>query len=173
MPWFRNPQTRHFHVYAPNVFGARASRTFLTSVFSNVGLNNALIENNYCTGQRGWCILLTGGPNVNVQVNHNESVNDSTIGLFVTSNFTLNYNKVINPANTALMLGTADINGQVSFNNLYGGSSSANGISINASLGFANPVWAWRTPFTSRATRSPRSTGTASTWTTALSATRW
>jgi len=108
-------------------------------VFSNVGLNNALIENNYCTGQRGWCILLTGGPNVNVQVNHNESVNDSTIGLFVTSNFTLNYNKVINPANTALMLGTADINGQVSFNNLYGGSSSANGISINASLGLANP----------------------------------
>src|SRR6266404_3954361 len=108
-------------------------------VFSNVGLSNALIENNYCTGQRGWCILLTGGPNVNVAVDHNESVDDSTIGLFVTSNFTLNYNKVINPANTALMLGTADINGQVSFNNLYGGSSSANGISINASLGFANP----------------------------------
>src|SRR2546426_896039 len=32
IPWFRNPQTRHFHVYAPNVFGARASRTFLTQV---------------------------------------------------------------------------------------------------------------------------------------------
>ncbi len=112
-------------------------------VFSNVGLTNAVIENNFCTQQRAYCILLLGGggtPFGNLQVNHNESINDSTIGLFGATNFTVDYNKVINPANTAIMLGTGSTSGEVSFNDLYGGPSSANGISINANQGFANPL---------------------------------
>jgi len=57
------------------------------------------------------------------------------------------------------MLGTADINGQVSFNNLYGGSSSANGISINASLGFANPGLGVANTLYVKSNKVTRSTG--------------
>ena len=101
-------------------------------IFSNVGLRNARIENNFCTGQRLFCILLTGGPNVDVQVTHNESVNDSTIALAVTTNFAVDYNKVTNPTNTAILLGAGVDTGEVSFNNLSGGPASGHGISIRA-----------------------------------------
>lgn len=101
-------------------------------IFSNVGLRNARVENNFCTGQRLFCILLTGGPNVDVQVTHNASVNDSTIALNVTTNFVVDYNKVTNPTNTAILLGAGVDTGEVSFNNLSGGPASGNGISIRA-----------------------------------------
>jgi len=71
------------------------------------------------------------------------------------------------------MLALLNINGQVSFNNLYGGSSSANGISINASLGFAKPRSGRGEHLYVKSNKVTAFNWTASTWTTALSATRW
>ena len=101
-------------------------------IFSNAGLRNARIENNFCTGQRLFCILLTGGPNVDVQVTHNASVNDSAIALNVTTNFVVDHNKVTNPRNAAILLGAGVDTGEVNFNNLSGGPASETGISIRA-----------------------------------------
>ena len=113
-------------------------------IFSNIGLNNARIENNYCTQQRNYCILLTGGPNVNVQVTHNESVDDSTIALMVATNVVVDHNKVINPTNTGILLGAGVNTGDVSYNQLYGGPNSGNGISLSAQAVAANPAPAAR-----------------------------
>jgi parallel beta-helix repeat protein len=107
-------------------------------IFSNVGLRNARIENNFCTGQRMFCILLTGGPNVDVQVTHNASVNDSAIALNATTNFVIDYNKVTNPTNAAILIGAGVDTGEVSFNKLSGGPASGNGISILAAKAFSN-----------------------------------
>ncbi len=109
-------------------------------IFSNIGLANAHIENNFCTGQRAFCILLTGGPNVNVQVTHNSSVNDATIGLNATTNFSIDHNKVSNPTNTGILIGAGVSSGEVSFNNLSGGPSSGHGISIRAAQVASNAI---------------------------------
>src|SRR5207244_12259379 len=59
-------------------------------IFSDSGLNNISIDNNYCLGNGFFCVLLAGGSqaapgtpanNNNLQLSHNESVNDGPIAL--------------------------------------------------------------------------------------------
>ena len=79
-------------------------------------------------------MLLTIGQNANdnVEVTHNESVNDATIAVLNATNVTVSYNKVINPKGSAIVLGAGVAQGEVSFNDLYGGPASGDGISISA-----------------------------------------
>jgi parallel beta-helix repeat protein len=106
-------------------------------IYSDVGLHNAFIQHNYCTGNGLYCVLLQGGvqglpSNTNVQLVHNQSVNDASIALVNSTNIVVDYNLVINPAHGAIFLGAGVDTGEVSFNNLSGGSAPGNGILIRA-----------------------------------------
>src|SRR5207249_1745839 len=111
------------------------NNTALTSgggigIYSDNGLHNAFLQNNYLLGNGLYCVLLQGGSpsppalepnNTNVQVVHNESVNDGPIALVNAGNFAVDYNKVTNSNRAAIFLGAGDNTGEASFNNLQGG----------------------------------------------------
>jgi len=113
-------------------------------IFSDQGLHNAIIQNNFCTGNRLFCVLLQGsfnavggaagpGPtNTNVQVIHNESLNDGGIALVNSTNIVVDFNRIINPARNGIFLGAGVDTGEVSFNDLSGGPAGASGILIRA-----------------------------------------
>ena len=112
---------------------------FGDGIYSDLGLHNAYIQHNFCTGNPTTCIVLLGSvlvnQNTNIEISHNEAVNDGAIWLVNTRNFLVDSNKVINPSNTGMLFGGGDDGGVVSYNDLRGGAASVHGISIRSDEG--------------------------------------
>jgi parallel beta-helix repeat protein len=106
-------------------------------VYSDQGLRNAVIGDNYFTNHFNAAVVLVGtiATVSGVQITHNESVDDSSIALFDTSNVIVDYNKVIRPDGSAIFVGAGNNAANISFNQLEGGPSSGNGISIRSDAG--------------------------------------
>src|SRR5581483_2103058 len=83
-----------------------------------------------CTGQDpvahpgGDCIVIIGSPpsgDNNVQIVHNESVNDSAIAAANVTNLVIDHNKVTNSINYGIVVADGVNTGEVSYNRLEGG----------------------------------------------------
>jgi parallel beta-helix repeat protein len=98
-------------------------------------LHNALIQDNYFTKHFNAAIVLTGtvAPVSDVQIVHNESVDDSSIALFATTNVVVDYNKVVRSDGTAIFIGGGVNAADISYNNLADG--TGNGISLRTDVG--------------------------------------
>jgi len=112
---------------------------FGDGIYSDLGLHNAYIQHNFCTGNPNTCIVLLGSfvvnQNTDIEISHNEAVNDGAIWLVNTRSFLVDHNKVTNPSNTGMLFGGGDDSGVVSYNDLEGGAASVYGISIRSDEG--------------------------------------
>jgi hypothetical protein len=100
-------------------------------VYSDAGLRNAKIQDNYFTGHFIAAINLTGAVAVvsDVEVTHNESIDDTSIALLLVSNVVVNYNKVVRSNGTAIFVSGGVGPAEIGFNQLQDG--TGNGISLN------------------------------------------
>ena len=112
---------------------------FGDGIYSDFGLHNAYIQHNVCTGNPNTCVVLLGSfvvnQNTNIEISHNESINDGAIWIVNTRSFLVDHNKVINPSNTGMLFGGGDDSGVVSYNDVSGGSASVYGVSIRSNAG--------------------------------------
>jgi parallel beta-helix repeat protein len=79
-------------------------------VYSDQGLSNAQITNNYFTGDQNGAIIIDTFLTVphDIAITHNESVNDGAIGTFASAgpaayNLTVDYNKVIGSVGSGIV----------------------------------------------------------------------
>jgi len=115
-----------------NLGGAAAGN----GVYSDQGLQHARIENNFFTGHTNAAVVIDTFLTTpsDVQVTHNETVNDAAIVVADSANMTISYNSVSNSSGSGIVLFFVN-GGEVSYNNLQGG--AFNGISFH----FANQIW--------------------------------
>jgi len=76
-------------------------------VYTDQGLRNALVTENYFTGHTNASIVLTttGAPLENVQVTHNDVVDDSSIVAFLTQDLVVDHNHLVRPSGSGIFLG--------------------------------------------------------------------
>ena len=105
-------------------------------VYSDQGLSNAAITNNYFTGHTNASVVIDTFRSTphDIQVTHNESVNDSSIVVADSNDVIINYNKITNPAGSGIVTFLTQ-RGEISYNNVAGGPDSFNGISLHFTVG--------------------------------------
>lgn len=115
-----------------NLNGAAAGN----GVYSDQGLSNAQITNNYFTGDQNAAIVVDTflGPPHDIAITHNESVNDGAIVAFASNgppaafNLTIDYNRVIGSIGSGIV--TYEVtNSEIAYNDVDNGVN--NGVSLH------------------------------------------
>lgn len=107
-----------------------------TGFYSDQGLEHVRIEDNFFTQHQNAAIIIDTFLTTpsDVQITHNETVNDGAIDVFDSANMTVSYNKVTNSSGSGIVLYAVN-GGEVSYNNLQGG--AFNGISFHFATNIA------------------------------------
>jgi parallel beta-helix repeat protein len=106
-------------------------------VYSDQGLSNAKITDNSFRGHDNAAVVIDSFLTTphDVEIVHNESIDDAGIFVFNSAQMTINYNKVVNPVGSGLGAVVVD-GGSISSNNLTGGAASLTGLLLFASDNF-------------------------------------
>jgi hypothetical protein len=159
-PAFSGHTIRH-NVVQENTFGLYvnsngAQETFVThncfrnntqagpasgnGIYSDQGLRNATIDNNYFTAHDNASVVVDNFINgvADLRITHNSIIDDSTIVIFNSSttafnNVLISYNHVVRPDGSAIFITGGVNNSEISFNRVEDGPS--NGISVNNTFG--------------------------------------
>jgi parallel beta-helix repeat protein len=109
-----------------NVLGGAASGN---GVYSDQGLSNATITNNSFRGHDNAAVVIDTFLTTphDVEIVHNESIDDAGIFVFNSTDMTIDYNKVVNPTGSGIGAILVD-GGSISSNHLAGGEASLTGL---------------------------------------------
>jgi parallel beta-helix repeat protein len=100
-------------------------------LYSDQGLSNAQITNNYFTGDQSNAIVIDTFLTTphDIAITHNESVDDGSIGTFDSNNLTVDYNKVTGSAGSGIVTFNVT-SSEYAFNDVENG--TFNGVSLHS-----------------------------------------
>ena len=117
-----------------NRFLNNAGSTNQDGIFSDSGLANTTISNNYFTADTDASIKLTGSRQSNVQILNNQIYNDAEILVVNLSNSKIDGNTIINPNGNGIELGGNVTGTEVAKNNLSTTIPCINPAAVNAAV---------------------------------------